>query len=108
MTDPATPIPARSWPRRVASWPFLGAIYLYRVTLSPLLGGHCRFIPTCSQYGLDAYRIHGPLRGSWLTLRRIARCHPLGGHGYDPVPLPGERTARSGGKTAPRPINREK
>lgn len=108
MMDPATPIPERSWPRRAAAWPFLGAIYLYRVTLSPLLGSHCRFIPTCSQYGLDAYRLHGPCRGTWLTLRRIARCHPFGGHGYDPVPLPRAEAAQSGGKTSPEPVNREK
>lgn len=71
---------------RVTTWPFLAVIYAYRVTLSPLLGGHCRFYPTCSQYGLDAYRMHGAVRGTWLTLRRLSRCHPLGGSGFDPVP----------------------
>ena len=70
----------------MATWPFLAAIYLYRFTLGPVMGGQCRFMPTCSQYALDAYRAHGPVRGSWLTLRRLARCHPLGGQGYDPVP----------------------
>ena len=68
------------------SLPFIAAIRLYQATLSPLLGGYCRFTPTCSQYALEAYRTHGPLRGTWLTLRRLLRCHPLGGHGYDPVP----------------------
>jgi putative membrane protein insertion efficiency factor len=71
----------------LASLPFIAAIRLYQVTLGPLMGGHCRFYPTCSHYGVEAYREHGPLRGTWLTLRRLLRCHPLGGGGYDPVPL---------------------
>jgi putative membrane protein insertion efficiency factor len=74
--------------RARASFPFILMIRLYQVTLGLLLGGQCRFTPTCSSYALDAYRLHGPLRGSWLTLRRILRCHPFGGHGFDPVPPP--------------------
>lgn len=74
-----------------SSLPFILLIRLYQVTLGLLLGGHCRFTPTCSHYALDAYRLHGPLRGSWLTLRRILRCHPFGGHGFDPVPPPPAR-----------------
>ncbi len=61
-------------------------VHGYRRVLGPLLGGHCRFAPTCSRYGLDALERHGAIRGSWLTLRRIARCHPWGGSGDDPVP----------------------
>lgn len=68
--------------------PFILLIRLYQVTLGPFLGGRCRFHPSCSAYALDAYRLHGPLRGTWLTIRRLSRCHPLGGHGFDPVPLP--------------------
>jgi uncharacterized protein len=68
--------------------PFILLIRIYQVTLSPLMGGQCRFRPTCSEYAIEAYRLHNPLRASWLTLRRLARCHPFGGHGYDPVPLP--------------------
>ncbi len=72
--------------RRLTIWPFVAAIWLYRVTLSPLMGGHCRFHPTCSVYALEAYRTHGAFRGTLLTARRLLRCHPLGGSGYDPVP----------------------
>ena len=68
------------------SLPFILAIRLYQVTLGPLMGGHCRFHPTCSRYAIEAYRMHGPIRGSWLTARRIGRCHPFGRGGYDPVP----------------------
>jgi len=58
----------------------------YQVTLAPLLGGHCRFTPTCSAYAAEAIRSHGATRGLWLALKRLARCHPWGGFGHDPVP----------------------
>jgi len=58
----------------------------YRYSLSPWLGHSCRFRPTCSEYALEAIDRHGALKGGWLTLRRLGRCHPWGGHGYDPVP----------------------
>ena len=61
-------------------------IYFYKVCISPFTPPSCRFQPTCSQYAIEALRKHGPLRGSWLTLKRILRCHPWGGSGYDPVP----------------------
>jgi uncharacterized protein len=64
----------------------IGLVRLYQASLSIFLGGHCRFQPTCSEYSIEALRTHGALRGSWLTVRRILRCHPFGGHGYDPVP----------------------
>jgi uncharacterized protein len=80
--------------RAALSLPFIAAIRLYQVTLGPLMGGNCRFQPSCSSYALDAYRKHGPIRGTWLTARRIARCHPLGGHGHDPVPDGPRRAGR--------------
>ena len=74
--------------RRVSPWslPFEWLIRLYQLTLSPFIGGQCRFYPTCSHYGLDAYRHHGALRGTFLTARRVLRCHPFSRGGYDPVP----------------------
>ena len=64
------------------------AILAYRYGLSPVLGPHCRYTPTCSAYADQAIRLHGPLRGTWLAARRVARCHPWGATGYDPVPVP--------------------
>lgn len=61
-------------------------IYLYRGTISPFGISKCRFDPSCSQYALDAIKTWGAMRGTYLAIRRILRCHPLGGHGYDPVP----------------------
>jgi len=61
-------------------------IRCYQVAISPLLGPRCRYYPTCSQYALEAIARHGALRGTLLTTHRLCRCHPWGGHGYDPVP----------------------
>ncbi len=61
-------------------------VHAYRLLLSPWVGRSCRFHPTCSVYALEALERHGALRGGWLTLRRIARCHPFGGSGIDNVP----------------------
>ncbi|MCF0183778.1 MAG: membrane protein insertion efficiency factor YidD [Bacteroidaceae bacterium] len=61
-------------------------IVFYQRCISPLTPPACRFTPTCSQYALEAIRKHGPLRGLYLAVRRILRCHPWGGSGYDPVP----------------------
>ncbi|WP_142849105.1 membrane protein insertion efficiency factor YidD [Telmatospirillum sp. J64-1] len=62
------------------------AIRAYQLFLSPLLPPSCRYAPSCSQYALEAIATHGALRGGWLAFRRIARCHPWGGSGFDPVP----------------------
>lgn len=61
-------------------------IHFYRLAISPMLPASCRYTPTCSQYALEALKIHGPLKGSWMAVKRIGRCHPWGGCGYDPVP----------------------
>ncbi len=65
---------------------FILPIRFYQLCISPMLPNACRFTPTCSQYAVEAIMKHGIFRGSWLTLRRILRCHPWGGSGYDPVP----------------------
>jgi putative membrane protein insertion efficiency factor len=66
--------------------PFIWLIIFYRKAISPLFPPSCRFTPTCSQYGLQAFQKYGLLKGFWLTARRVLRCHPWGGHGHDPVP----------------------
>jgi putative membrane protein insertion efficiency factor len=64
----------------------MAPIRFYRYAVSPLLAPRCRYEPSCSAYALEALQQHGPLRGLWLAVRRIGRCHPWGSHGYDPVP----------------------
>jgi putative membrane protein insertion efficiency factor len=66
--------------------PLIGLVKIYQYVVSPWLGSNCRFQPTCSAYAIEALEVHGALRGSLLAVRRICRCHPWGGSGYDPVP----------------------
>jgi putative membrane protein insertion efficiency factor len=66
--------------------PFILLIKIYQMLISPLFPSSCRFSPTCSSYSLDALKKYGLLKGSWLGIKRISRCHPWGGSGYDPVP----------------------
>ena len=84
MSGPEDRPPER--PPGLAARFLIGTILLYRYTLSYFLGRQCRFLPTCSEYAVEAVRRHGAWRGAGLAARRIARCHPWGGEGYDPVP----------------------
>jgi putative membrane protein insertion efficiency factor len=61
-------------------------VYFYRYCISPLTPASCRYTPTCSEYALAALKKHGPVKGMWFAIKRILRCHPWGGSGYDPVP----------------------
>lgn len=72
---------------RLVAWPLLALVRLYQWTLSPFLGGQCRYWPTCSHYAVEALKTHGGIKGSWLTARRLLRCHPFAKGGYDPVPI---------------------
>jgi uncharacterized protein len=71
---------------RPAQWAALAMIRLYQVVIGPFTGGSCRFIPSCSVYAAEAIEQHGAIRGTLLSMRRLARCHPFGGSGLDPVP----------------------
>ncbi len=72
--------------KSIANVPLILLVRFYQVCISPLKPACCRFTPTCSQYALEALKKHGPIKGLWLAVRRILRCHPWGGSGYDPVP----------------------
>lgn len=69
-----------------AAYLLRGAIRTYQILVSPFLGNNCRYLPTCSNYALEALERFGPLRGSWLAIRRVGRCHPFHEGGHDPVP----------------------
>jgi uncharacterized protein len=68
------------------SYLFIGLIKIYQYTISPMLGASCRYTPTCSQYGIEAFKKYGVFKGGYLTIKRILSCNPWGGHGHDPVP----------------------
>jgi len=72
--------------KEILSFPFIVLIKIYQLIISPWMGPSCRYTPTCSQYGIEAFKKYGPLKGSWLTIKRILRCNPWGGQGHDPVP----------------------
>src|SRR5690349_5553767 len=91
-----TPMPGR------AQRAVLAVIRGYQLLLSPLYAGSCRYVPSCSAYAAEAVSIHGAARGSLLALKRLARCHPLGGHGLDPVPASAPTELRRGKPAARR------
>ena len=74
------------WPLKILSFPFIVLIKIYQKIISPVIGPQCRFTPTCSNYALEALKKYGVFKGSWLAIKRISKCHPWGGKGYDPVP----------------------
>lgn len=72
--------------REILSLPFILLIRAYQYIISPWLGPKCRFTPTCSEYGIQALRKYGPIKGLWLTAKRLGKCHPWGPSGHDPLP----------------------
>ena len=88
MHTPLTDAIEGSQPARgpLAARIVLGLLRGYKILISPLFTGACRFQPSCSDYAAEALILHGPVRGGWLAARRLCRCHPWGGSGYDPVP----------------------
>jgi hypothetical protein len=79
---------------RTVKWILIGLLKAYRFAISPLYGQVCRYHPTCSAYALEAVTVHGSIKGTWLAVRRVGRCHPWAAGGYDPVP---SKTVRSSG-----------
>lgn len=92
--------PPRSGLAKAIATVFALPFHIYRRIISPLTPPSCRFLPTCSAYAVEALEKHGPWRGAWLTLRRVARCHPFetlgAGSGYDPVPDPDPEREKKG------------
>ncbi|MCG7499289.1 membrane protein insertion efficiency factor YidD [Vibrio sp. Of7-15] len=68
------------------SWLIIGLVRFYKLAISPLLGPRCRYTPTCSTYAIEAIKMHGTIKGCWLSGKRLLKCHPLNDGGYDPVP----------------------
>jgi len=76
--------------KKIATYPFILLIRFYQAAISPYTPAACRYSPTCSSYSLEALQVHGLFKGSWLAIKRIGKCHPWGGSGYDPVPKKGK------------------
>lgn len=81
------------WILKVLGWILLVPVYIYKYAISPLTPASCRHHPTCSEYAVQALKIHGPFKGFWLATRRISKCHPWGTDGYEPVPPKNEKSA---------------
>ena len=76
---------------KIAIFPFILIIRGYQLVISPILGSNCRFMPTCSEYALESLKTYGLIKGAFLTIKRIGKCHPWGSHGYDPIPTKMEK-----------------
>lgn len=72
--------------KKGVSYVLLGLVYFYKYAISPLTPASCRHVPTCSNYMIEAIKVHGPLKGFAMGVKRLSKCHPWGTHGYDPVP----------------------
>ena len=71
---------------KIVTFPLILLIRGYQLIVSPMLGSNCRFMPTCSEYALESLKAYGLIKGIYLTIKRIGKCHPWGSHGYDPIP----------------------
>ena len=76
---------------KIVIYPLILLIRVYQLIVSPMLGSNCRFMPTCSEYALESLKAYGLIKGTYLTIKRIGKCHPLGGQGYDPIPTKMEK-----------------
>ena len=76
---------------KIVTFPLILLIRGYQLILSSMLGSNCRFMPTCSEYAMESFKTYGLIKGSFLTIKRIGKCHPFGGHGYDPIPTKMEK-----------------
>jgi len=74
--------------------PFIFLIRIYQLIFSPIIGSNCRYLPTCSEYSIESFKSFGLIKGLYFSIKRISRCHPLSGHGYDPIPSPIERNKK--------------
>jgi putative membrane protein insertion efficiency factor len=76
---------------KIIIFPFILFIRVYQLIISPMLGSNCRFIPTCSEYAMESLKEYGLIKGIFLSIKRIGKCHPWGSHGYDPIPTKMEK-----------------
>ena len=76
---------------KIVTYPLILLVRVYQLIVSPMLGSNCRFIPTCSEYALESLKTYGLIKGTYLTIKRIGKCHPWGSNGYDPIPTKMEK-----------------
>ncbi|MGH1461407.1 MAG: membrane protein insertion efficiency factor YidD [Neptuniibacter sp.] len=88
-----------SFIKKTTNYFFIGVVKIYQYLISPLIGPRCRFYPTCSNYMIEAIQLHGPIKGLYLGVKRIVRCHPYTDGGYDPVPDKQEKCCTSNTET---------